>query len=88
MGHKKTIIEETEYGTTKTTIRKVVTPLLVPRDDYQELLTMAVDAVRNGINTGRKGNFGITFIVDDQKKIVKRAEPFFTESVTRVEIES
>lgn len=86
MGHKTTITEEIEHGGLLRIIKRVVTPQLVEQDDYQVLLSFAVEAVRIAVKGGRKGNFGITFIVDDKKNTVKRVESFYTESVTIVEI--
>lgn len=83
MGYKKTITEESEYGDKKTIVKKVVKPHLVEQDDYQVLLSVAMVAIRDGIQTGRAGNFGVNFIVDSKQRLVKRAESFFTESITK-----
>ncbi len=84
MGYTTRIIEETEHGDGKTTVVKVVQPHIVEYDDYQSILSIAVEAIRRAVNGGRKGNFGVTFIVDANKNTVKRAESFYTESVTKL----
>lgn len=86
MGYKKTITEESEYGDKKTVIKKVVKPHLVEQDDYQVMLSIAMVAIRDAIQAGRAGNFGVSFIVDAKQRMVKRAESFYTESVTKVDL--
>lgn len=86
MGYKKIITEESEYGDQKTVVKKVVKPHLIEQDDYQVMLSIAMVAIRDGIQAGRAGNFGVNFIVDAKQRLVKRAESFYTESITKIDL--
>lgn len=81
MGHTKTIIEQTEYGGNQREVTKRVVPYLVA-DDYQAMMSACINAINKAMETGKKGNFGITFFVDTHEQTVKRAEAFYTESIT------
>jgi len=84
MGFQKTITEESEYGGGKTIVKKVITPHIVSQDDYQVLMSIAMSVIREAVQKGRMGDFGVHFFVDANKRLVKRAESFYTESVTKI----
>lgn len=81
MGHIKKIIEQTEYGDSRREVTKCVVPYLVV-DNYQAMLSACINAINKAIETGKQGNFGIEFFVNTNERTVKRAEAFYTESIT------
>lgn len=85
MGYGTKITEEIEYGKAKIIVTKRITPTL-QNDDYQEMLTACIDMVRDALNSGKKGDFGIKFCVDQKRNTVKRSESYYTESIERIEI--
>ena len=63
MGFQKTITEESEYGGGKTIVKKVIIPHIVSQDDYQVLMSIAMSVIREAVQKGRMGDFGVTSLL-------------------------